>query len=116
MKCVLREARLGAQVQQRKQFMGHKHVLACLRFVQRFGNWTIDDWKHVIFSEKRKINRFNSCGRDWCWIGDGEHIGPQHLHQIVIHGGGAVIVWGCMTALGSGVLYKIQGSIYTILF
>ena len=41
----LREVGLGAQVQQRKPFLSHKHVLARLRFAQRFENWILDDWK-----------------------------------------------------------------------
>ena len=59
-----------------------------LRFAQRFENWTIDDWKHGVFNDETKINRFNSYGRSWCWIGDGERVGPQHVHQTVKHGGG----------------------------
>ena len=34
----LREARLGAQVRQRKPIVSCKHVLTCLRFVQRYEN------------------------------------------------------------------------------
>jgi hypothetical protein len=59
----LREVGLSAQMQQRKLFLTRKHVLARLRFAQRYENWTIDDWKHVIFNDKKKINRFNSDGR-----------------------------------------------------
>jgi hypothetical protein len=59
MRRALREAGLGAQVQQRKPFLSRKHVLACLWFAQRFANWTIDDWKCVIFSDETKINRFD---------------------------------------------------------
>ena len=87
MRHALREARSGAQVQQKKPFLSYKHVLACLRFAQRYENWTVDVWKRVIFSDETKINRFNSYGRSWCWIGDGECFGPQHVHQTVKHGG-----------------------------
>ena len=55
----LREARLGAQVQQKKPILCCKHVLVRLRFAQRYENWTIDDCKRVIFSDETKINRFN---------------------------------------------------------
>ena len=44
--------------------MNRKHVLAHRRFFQRYKNWTIDDWKCVIFSDKTKINKFNSDGSD----------------------------------------------------
>ena len=77
---VLIEARLGAQVQQMKPFLSCKHVLACVSFSQRYENWTIDDWKHMIFNDETKINRCHLDGRSRCWIGDGERIGPQHVH------------------------------------
>jgi len=34
-----------------------------------------------------KINRFNSDGRSWCWIGD-EYVGPKYVHQTRKLGGG----------------------------
>ena len=43
-------------------FMSRKHNLALLRFSQRYENWTIDDWKRVIFNHKTKMNRLNSNG------------------------------------------------------
>jgi hypothetical protein len=67
----LREVAVCAQVQQRKPIQSRKHVLACLRFTQRYENWTIEDWKRVIFNDETNINR--SC----CWIGDGDGIGPN---------------------------------------
>jgi hypothetical protein len=42
-RCALREVGLGAQVQQRKPLLSCKHVLACLRFAQRYENWIIND-------------------------------------------------------------------------
>ena len=62
----LREVGLGTQVKQRKSFMSRKHVLTRMRFAQRFENWTIDNWKRVIFSNEIKINKFNLDGRSWC--------------------------------------------------
>ena len=63
----------------------------------------------MIFSDETKINMFNSNGRSWCWIRDGKRVGPQHVHQTVKHGGGSVLIWGRMTAFGSGAWYTIEG-------
>jgi hypothetical protein len=79
--------------------LSHEHVLTRLRFAQKYENWTIDYGKCMIFSDKTKINRFNSNGRSWCWIGDGERIGCQHVHETVKHGGGPVMIWDCMIVL-----------------
>lgn len=78
--------------------MSCKHVFACLRFAQRYENQTIDDWKHMIFSDETKIIKYNSNGRSRYWIGDGESVGPQHIHQTMKHDDVLVMIWGCMTA------------------
>ena len=85
--------------------MNCKHVLARMRFAQRYETWTIDNWKHMILSDETMINRFYSYGRSWCWIEDGERIGTQHVHHTMKHGGGSVMIWGCMTIFGSGAWY-----------
>ena len=51
---------------------------------------------------EHRVNPPCSDARSWCWIGDGERVGPQHIHQSVKHGGGPVIIWGCMRAFGEG--------------
>ena len=77
MRRALREAGLGVQVQQRKPILSCNHVLAHQRFAQRLEKLIIDDWKCMI--NETKINRSSSNGRSWCWIGDGERVGPQHV-------------------------------------
>ena len=70
-RCAFKNARLGAQVQQWKSFLSRKHVLAHLRFAQRYENWTIDDWNCVIISDEKKIDMFNLRWEvmviDWRW-------------------------------------------------
>jgi hypothetical protein len=52
------------------------------------------------FNDETNRDRFNSYVRSWCWIGDGERIGPQRVQQTVKHGGGPMMIWGCITAFG----------------
>ena len=65
--------------------------------------------KEAIFSDKTKINGFKSNGRSWCWIGDGERVGRQHVHETVKHGGWSLTIWECMTAFKAGAWYRIEG-------
>ena len=71
----------------------------------------MDDWKRVIWSDETKINRFCSDGRSWCWIRDGEGVQNRHVQQTVKHGGGSILVWGCMTYHGSGYLSDVDGRV-----
>ena len=63
----------------------------------------------MVLSDETKINILNSYGRSWCWIGYGECLGPQHVHQTVMHDGGSMMIWRCMTIFGLRAWYKIEG-------
>jgi DDE superfamily endonuclease len=71
--------------------------------------WTVDDWKRVIFSDESKFMLFKSDGRQWCWIKPGQALDPRFTKKTVKHGGGSLMVWGCVTAEGMGRLHWING-------
>ncbi|KAG0733031.1 hypothetical protein G6F23_013737 [Rhizopus arrhizus] len=60
-------------------------------------DWTVDDWKRVIWSNETKINRFNSDGRTWTWIRSGESLKSHHVKMTVKHGGGNIMLWSAIT-------------------
>ena len=60
--------------------------------------------------DETKINRFQSDGRTWCWVRDGEsQLQARHVSQTVKHGGGAIFLWGCMISGGINYMCKIEG-------
>ena len=77
-----------------------------LEFAQQHENWTVDDWKKVLQSDKTKMNRIGSDGKVYVW-GEkrGESISDCTTLPTVKHGGGIIlwyggvwvgIVWGCL--------------------
>ena len=62
-----------------------------------------------MFSDETKISHFNSDGRTWCWIEEKENIPMRVVNQSVKHGGGPIMLWGCLTSRGLGALLNIQG-------
>ena len=46
-------------------------------------NWTIEDWKRVVFSGESKFNLFGSDGRDWCWKKIGKGLAPHAVKPTV---------------------------------
>lgn len=105
----LREAGLGAIEKESKPMLSSKNIKARLQFAKRHQDWTINDWKRIIWSDETKINRFGSDGRLWCWIRDGESRQPHHVKQTVKHGGGSIMIWGCITSRGPGFMCRING-------
>jgi transposase len=105
-----REGGLGSIEKKPKPMLSAKNIKARLDFANLHKDWTVEDWKRIIWSDETKINRFCSDGRAWAWISDGQKLQPYHVKQTVKHGGGSLMVWGCMTAQGPGFMCRIDGT------
>ena len=68
-----------------------------------------DFWNDVILSDESKYNIFGSDGRRMVWRKKNTEMQPQNLVPTVKHGGGSLMVWGCMSAAGVGKLHFIEG-------
>ncbi|KAG1324471.1 hypothetical protein G6F63_012574 [Rhizopus arrhizus] len=79
-------------------------------FARAHLSWTIDDWKKVIFSDETKVNRIGSDGLQWTWT-NGDKLKVFQVQHIIKHGGGSLILWGCLTWYGVGYLSNIKGSV-----
>jgi transposase len=100
---------LKAGEKKKKPGLSPKNIKARLEWAKERKYWTVEDWNRVIFSDESKINRFNSDGRSWCWFRDVKQLEDRTVKITFKHGGGGLMVWGCMTSKGVGYLCKIDG-------
>ena len=70
----------------------------------------MDYWNHVLWSDEMKINLFGSYGFKYVRQRPGEEYKNKCVMPTVKHGGGNVVVWGCMCAAGVGELHFIEGN------
>ena len=105
----LKEAGLKGSVKYKKPFLSARHMKARFEFATKYKHWTVHDWRRVVWSDETKVNRFGSDGRKWCWKKPGSAIKSHHVQPTVKFGGGSIMVWGCMTAQGTGYACKIEG-------
>ncbi|GFY30457.1 transposable element Tcb2 transposase [Trichonephila clavipes] len=70
----------------------------------------------VIFSDESKFNIFGSDGRRMVWRKPNTSHHPKHTISTVKHGGGSVMVWGCMAASGVGKLVFIDGIMHKMAY
>ena len=75
-----------------------------------------EDWRVVVFSDESKFNLFGSDGREWCWRRPGEAHDTRYTKKKLKHGGGNVMVWGCVTRYGVGELHRIDGTMDQFLY
>lgn len=99
---------LKSAEKKKKPLLSTKNIKERLEFAKSHLDWTADDWERVIFSDETKINRFNSDGRTWFWSRDPNSLNDHSVQQTVKHGGGGIMLWGCMTSNGVGYACKID--------
>lgn len=87
-----------------------------LSWAKEYQNWTVDDWKAVVFSDETKVNRLGSDGAQWFWNASNEEIRDHHLQHLYKHGGGSVMLWGCFLWDGPGYITRINGHLNAELY
>ncbi len=70
----------------------------------------MDYWKHVLWPDETKINLFGSDGVKCVWRQSGEEYKDKCVLPTFKHGCGSVMVWGYMSAAGTGELQFIEGT------
>src|SRR5260370_19584254 len=102
---VLKEAGFRSATKKKVPMLKGTHHQQHLKFAQYHENWTVEDWKRVLWTDETKINRIV-----YIWKQQGEPLSDQTTTPTVKHGGGNnLMVWGCIGWNGVGVLTEVQG-------
>ena len=105
----LQQDKFKSYVKKKKPYLSPKHRKARLAFAHKYGNWTVEDWKCVIWSDETKVNRFGSDGHRYMWKRPGDPLRDKEVDPTVKFGGGHIMVWGCMGWNGPGILVEVEG-------
>jgi hypothetical protein len=106
---VLKSASLKAVVKKKKPLLSVKHRQHRLAFALKHKYWTVEDWTRVIWSDETKINRIGSDGRKYVWKLSGQPLQNKEVQGTVKFGRGSLMVWGCMSWNGVGILAEVEG-------
>ena len=68
------------------------------------------------FSDELKYNLFGSDGRRFVRRRPGERLAVNCVKSSIKFGGGSVMVWGSMSAEGTGQLVRLQGKVNAQLY
>jgi hypothetical protein len=86
-----------------------QHCKARLDFAHAYKDWTVNDWRRVVWSDETEINCLGSDGCKWVWKKPDEGLNDRLMEGTVKFRGGSVMIWGCMTWEGVGYAARIDG-------
>lgn len=105
---MLNEAGYKGRIARKKPFINKINKAKRLDFAKTHLNKPSSFWDNVIFSDETKINIHGSDGRVTVWRKPNQHLKTKNLCGTVKHGGGSLMLWGCMNASGVGRLHIIE--------
>lgn len=91
----------------RKPLLSEKNRLARLNFAYKYLNWTPKKWEKVLFSDESQFMIFKNKGSTFVRRPNHERLNPKYVQPTVKHGGGSVMIWGCMSANVLGPVHEI---------
>lgn len=106
---VLKKNNYKAVTKKKKPLLSAVHRKKRLAFAFKYKEWTVEDWARVVWSDETKINRLGSDGKQWVWKKAGKGLIDREVQGTVKHGGGNIMVWGCMGWDGVGRLAEVEG-------
>jgi transposase len=105
----LRDAGLLGRVARKKPLLRTYNINYRLQWARKYCDWTLKDWKRVIFSDESPFTLFQINGKQYVRRRPGEEYKDECILPTVKHGGGSIQVWGCFSWWGKGPLHWIKG-------
>lgn len=88
-----------------------KHIAARKKFAREHVNWTLDQWKQVMFSDECSVHRIKPFGTQYYYSNEEHRLRHEdHFKQKAQGGGGRIMIWGCITSHGPGDLGWVEGT------
>ena len=94
----------------RRPFISKRNRVKRLKFAENHADKPISFWKKILWSDESKFELFGTKNRARVWIKPGEEILQNNVQKTVKHGGGSIMVWGCVAWSGVGEMLQIDGT------
>lgn len=99
---------LHGRVARRKPFLRPQHKIKRLKYAKENLEKPEAFWNNVLWAEKNKIELFGHNQRRYVWRRNGEAFVEKNTLPTVKHGGGSMMLWGCVAAGGTGNIVQVE--------
>lgn len=101
---------LHGRVPRKKPFISKVNKKRRLDFANNHKKQDTSYWKNMIFSDESKFELFGHRKQPKIWRSVNKEFSQQNIQPTIKHGGGSVMVWGCMAASGVGSLVFVEST------
>ncbi|KAL1915822.1 uncharacterized protein VTP21DRAFT_6210 [Calcarisporiella thermophila] len=113
---VIQREEVLTRVLPKKPLLSAAHRRRPLEFARKHINWTVEDWKRVMFSDETKLTFTNLTGKQYYYKRKGEPLRSRHIQPTMKQTGNGVMAWSCVTDHGVGNLHRIDGALNAALY
>ena len=96
----LHRANLHGRRPRRKPLLKPRHKTARLEFARKYIEKSSSFWDTILWSDETKKKNFRFRWSATFWRRAGDEYADKYVVPTVKHGGGSLMVWGCMSSPG----------------
>ena len=105
------KAGLNARRPVKKPLLSDVNIKKRYQWAQAHAHWTDQDWAKVLFSDESPFELVVPHKKCFVRRRKGERYNKECVLPTVEHGGGSLMVWGCISDAGVGLIQRVHGNI-----
>lgn len=105
---------LHGRVPRKKPYISKANQKKRIKFARKYQNEAPNFWENILYSDESKFEIFGAKKPPKIWRAKNEAFLDKCVTSTIKHGGGSVMVWGCMAASGVGNLVFIESKMTKI--
>ena len=107
---VLHRSGLHGRTPRRKPLISKVNQCKRMNYAKKYESEPPSFWENILYTDESKFEIFGTKKPPKIWRNKNEAFNDKNIIKTVKHGGGSVMVWGCMAASGVGNLVFIDST------
>ncbi|KAL1914594.1 uncharacterized protein VTP21DRAFT_8125 [Calcarisporiella thermophila] len=110
-KMMLRRHEVKPRSKPRKPFLLPRHFKTRFKFTAQLVRWDFQTIETIIFSDETIVPFLQTTGNEYTYVKKGQPLRECNIIPTTKQGKEAIMVWGCITSQGVGLLLRVEGGI-----